>query len=86
MSDTPDRLSALPSVAARVIAFVSILVGGFAGALVGFAMSDLNGDGSALAHGIGILLGAVCAAGGTSVVAVLVLRATGEWREMADRR
>ena len=86
MSQTPERLSALPSVIARVIAFGSILVGGLAGGLVGYALSDLNGDGSGLAHGIGILLGATCAAGGTAVVAVLVLRATGEWREMADRR
>ena len=86
VSQDPERLSALPSVAARVIAFVSILVGGLAGALVGYALSDLNGDGGALAHGIGILLGASIAAGGTAIVAVLVLRAAGEWREMADRR
>ena len=69
------------------MAFVAILVGGAAGALIGYALADIqSGDATALAHGIGILIGSVASAGGTAVVAVLVLRAIGEWREIADRQ
>ena len=38
-----------------------------------------------LAKGLGIFFGAVFAAGGMAIVAVLVLRAMGEWREISDR-
>jgi hypothetical protein len=37
------------------------------------------------ARGIGALTGALLAAGGMSVVAVLVLRAVGEWRQIEQR-
>jgi hypothetical protein len=36
--------------------------------------------------GLGALIGAVAAAIGMSIVAVLVLRAVGEWRDIEDRR
>jgi hypothetical protein len=39
--------SALPSTAARVLAFVSILVGGLCGGLIGWAFVDLQSDGDA---------------------------------------
>ena len=84
---TSERpLSALPSPLARVLAFVAILVGGFAGGLVGYGFVDLSctkscSTGSAL----GALIGSLCAASGTAVVAVLVLRAMGEWRELQRR-
>lgn len=79
-------LSAIPPVAARAIAFVVILLGGLAGALIGYALVDLqcNGD-CTIAKGIGLLVGAVACAGGLAVVAVLALRAMGEWREITDR-
>jgi len=81
-----DSLSALPSTVARALAFISILIGGLAGALIGYALVDVQTDNaSGLLLGIGILLGAVLSAAGTAVVAVLVLRALGEWREMADK-
>lgn len=68
------------------MAFVSILIGGFAGGLIGYALVDVQCDGECgLPLGIGILSGSVLSAGGTAIVAVLVLRALGEWREMADR-
>lgn len=35
--------------------------------------------------GIGLLIGSLIGAGGMSIVTVLVLRAVGEWRELADR-
>ncbi|CAB4611875.1 unannotated protein [freshwater metagenome] len=86
MPQQSDSLSALPSTVARALAFISILIGGLAGALIGYALVDVQTDNaSGLLLGIGILLGAVLSAAGTAVVAVLVLRALGEWREMADK-
>jgi hypothetical protein len=80
-------LSALPSPAARAAAFAAICLGGLAGALIGYSLVELQCDGDcALPLGIGLFAGAVIAAGGMSVVAVLVLRALGEWRELQDRQ
>jgi hypothetical protein len=79
-------LSALPSPAARVAAFVAILVAGLAGGLIGYALVNIQCQGDcALPLGIGTFVGAVVAAGGMSIVAVLVLRAVGEWREVESR-
>ncbi len=85
---TDERpLSALPSPIARALAFASILVGGLAGGVIGYSLVDIQYDGGATwPLGLGIVLGAVLAAGGTSIVAVLVLRALGEWRDINDRR
>ena len=71
---------------ARALAFISILIGGLAGALIGYALVDVQSDKvSGLLLGLGILFGSVLSAAGTAVVAVLVLRALGEWREIADK-
>ena len=79
-------LSAIPPVAARVIAFVAILLGGLAGGLIGYALVDLQCDGDCgVAKGVGLLVGAVVCAGGMAIVGVLALRAMGEWREISDR-
>jgi hypothetical protein len=79
-------LSAIPPVAARVIAFVAILLGGLAGAVIGFTLVDLQCDGDcSVPKGLGLLTGAIVCAGGMAIVAVLALRAMGEWREIADR-
>jgi hypothetical protein len=68
-------------VGARAAAFVAILVAGLCGLLIGRALADLQCTGDcALAQGIGSLVGAVVAASGVAVVAVLVLRAMSEWR------
>ncbi len=85
-SDTPRPLSALPSRLARALAFAAILVGGVAGGLIGFGFIELQctGDCTTWAAG-GAALGAVLAAAGTAVVAVLVLRAMGEWRQIQER-
>lgn len=78
-------LSALPSPLARIVAFVSILLAGAAGGIIGYALVDIQYDGDRDAIlGIGILAGSVVAAGGTAIIAVLVLRAVGEWRDIAD--
>ena len=83
----PDApLSALPSPKARVAAFVAILLGGLAGGLIGYTLVKLQCHGTCAAQrGLGALFGAIIAALGMSVVAVLVLRAIGEWKEIERR-
>ncbi|MBA2495482.1 MAG: hypothetical protein H0V33_00005 [Acidimicrobiia bacterium] len=80
-------VSALPPVGARVIAFAAIVVAGICGGLIGFALVDIQyvGD-SSTPLAIGALVGAVISALGVSVVAVLVLRAMGEWRTIEHGR
>ncbi len=86
MEETARPLSALPSVGVRVGAFVAICLSGFAGALIGYSLISLQCEGDCgLPLGLGILSGAVVAAGGMAIVAVLVMRALGEWREIEDR-
>jgi NhaP-type Na+/H+ or K+/H+ antiporter len=68
------------------MAFISILIGGLAGGLIGYSLVDVQCDGNCgLPLGLGILIGSVVSAGGTAIVAVLVLRALGEWKELSDR-
>lgn len=85
--------TALPSVTARVLAFLAIVVGGVCGGLITYAIADLQcapegaeGDGvcTFVAGGSG-LVGAAISAVGVAVVAVLVLRAMAEWRRDLDR-
>lgn len=78
--------SSLPSLGARILAFVAILVGGLLGGLIGYGFTDLQcTDGcSGRAAGVGVL-GAVIGAVGVGVVAVLALRAMGEWRTIQHR-
>jgi hypothetical protein len=79
--------SALPSRTARLLAFVAILVAGVCGGLIGYAIVDVSCHGScATPDGLGTLTGAVLAAGGVAIVAVLVLRAMGEWRRIQEER
>lgn len=86
---TPEHdpaLSALPSVGVRVAAFAAICLSGLAGALIGYSLVALQCEGDCgLPKGIGLLIGALTAATGMAVVAVLVMRAMGEWREIEDR-
>jgi hypothetical protein len=78
----PERgPTALPPVKARVLAFLTIVVGGICGLLIGAALVRIQCSGScSTPTGLGALAGAVLGAGGVAVVAVLVLRAMGEWR------
>src|SRR3954447_77131 len=79
--------SALPSRTARFLAFAAILVAGICGGLIGYAVVNVQCHGAcATPNGIGALTGAVIAAGGVAVVAVLVLRAMGEWRRIQEER
>jgi hypothetical protein len=69
-----------------VAAFVAILLGGFAGGLIGYTLVKLQCTGACTTpKGIGLLVGSLLAAGGMSIVAVLVLRAVGEWRQIEQR-
>jgi len=73
-------------VGVRVGAFAAILLSGLAGAMIGYSLISLQCEGDCgLATGLGLLVGAVVAAGGMAIVAVLVMRAIGEWREIEDR-
>ena len=86
-TQTPRPLSALPSPAARAAAFVSIILGGLAGGLIGYSLVRVQCDGQCgFGRGLGAFIGAAIAAVGMSVVAVLVLRALGEWRDIEDSR
>jgi len=86
MDETGRPLSALPSVGVRIGAFVAICLSGLAGALIGYSLISLQCEGDcSVPLGLGILVGAVIAAGGMAIVAVLVMRALGEWREVNDR-
>lgn len=79
--------TALPAVGARVVAFVAICVAGLSGLLIGMALVRVGCKGDCgVAEGIGAVIGAVGAAGGVAVVAVLVLRAMGEWQAGTGRR
>jgi hypothetical protein len=84
VADPQQRpLSALPSPLARGLAFAAIVAGGFLGGLVGWLFVAVQSDNRVWAA----VSAAVCAIGfalGTSVVAVLVLRAMGEWRPMSE--
>jgi hypothetical protein len=83
--DSTDSLSALPSVAARVVAFCSILLGGLAGGLLGYGLIDAQCDGAcSVQTGSGMLICSLIGAGGTAVIAVLVLRVQGEWRQIQE--
>src|SRR3954449_5760904 len=94
MSDrTPENLpmstgpSALPSRTARLLAFAAIVVAGVCGGLIGYAVVKTSCHGACgTPEGAGSLTGALIAAGGVAVVAVLVLRAMGEWKRIQEER
>ena len=84
----PDRrpLSALPSARSRALAFAAILLAGVCGALIGSSLVNLQCQGRCVtASGIGAVVGGLAAAAGVAVVAVLVLRAMGEWRTIKEQ-
>ena len=76
-----DIPSAAPSSRARLVALLAIVFAGACGGLVGYAITDLQCPGGCptMAGVIG-LGGAVIAAVGVGIVAVLALRAMAEWR------
>lgn len=92
--DAPELPSAAPATGARVLAVAAIVVAGICGGLIGYGIADLSvsgQEGASTTQGggttaaIGALVGAVLAAGGVAVVAVLVLRAMTEWHTIEER-
>jgi len=86
-STPPSGLTtALPSGLARGLAFVAILIGGACGGLIGYAFADLSCTGECDTWlGVGALAGAIIAAVGVAVVAILALRAMEEWETVRAR-
>jgi hypothetical protein len=83
--DDDRPLSALPSPLARGLAFGAIVLAGLCGALIGWAFIDLQCTGEcSTASGIGAIVGGLVSAAGVSVVAVLTLRAMGEWKRIKE--
>ncbi len=79
---TPE--TALPPVYARVLAFLAILLGGACGGFIGYAFASLGGF-SDLAIGLITLVVGLGFAGGVAVIAVLTLRALGEWETIREQ-
>lgn len=80
MADPGHRpLSALPSPLARALGFAAIVVGGFAGGVIGWAFLAIQTD-SELWRAVGAAVFAIGGAAGTAVISVLVLRAMGDWQ------
>jgi hypothetical protein len=71
-----------PSRAAFLIAYLGVVVSGLFGAAIGFGLVDAqcHGGDCTVPKAIGAIVGAICAAVGVGVVAVLALRAMAEWR------
>ncbi len=84
MSPTGPIDSALPSTGARALALAAIVVAGVCGGLIGWKVTDLQIVDAGAWAGLGGLVGALIAAGGVGVVAVLVLRAMGEWQTIQE--
>lgn len=86
-SSSPQPPSAAPPLLARVLAVIAIVVAGLCGGLIGWAVMDLQcTDGCTTAAGFVGLGGAVVAAGGVAIVAVLTLRAMSEWEAAETQR
>jgi len=84
VSEHPRR-SALPSVRARALAFAAIALAGGCGGLIGWAFVNLQCHGACDApKAIGAVTGSLIASVGVAVVAVLGLRAMGEWKRLQD--
>jgi hypothetical protein len=73
-------------VQARVLAFVAIAVAGACGGLIGWAFVNLQCTGDCeVPKTIGAVSGSLIASVGVAVIAVLGLRAMGEWRRLQDQ-
>ena len=80
---------------AYLVAFLAVVVGGLAGAAIGYGLVAIDcdaggrgegGSNCGTAQGVAGLIGGLAGAGGVAVVAVLVLRAVAEWRLGGGRR
>ena len=76
----------LPSRGAYVLAFLSVVVAGGVGGIIGYGLVDVSSQGDAgVAALVGLVVGGLIGAIGVGVVAVLVLRAMAEWQRGGKR-
>ena len=76
----------LPSRGAYVLAFLSLVLAGAFGGIIGYGLVDLGCSGDCgPAVVAGLVVGALAAAIGVGIVAVLVLRAMAEWQRGGKR-
>jgi hypothetical protein len=81
-----DAPPTMPSRTAFLLSFVSVIVAGVFGGIIGYGLVDISSVTSTSSERLlGALVGAVVAAGGIGIVAVLVLRAMAEWRRGKTR-
>ncbi|MDG1196692.1 MAG: hypothetical protein P8O86_01620 [Actinomycetota bacterium] len=79
--------TALPSVRARILAFLAIIIASFCGGLLGFSLTSLQfNPENEMWLLFGGIIGSLVAAPGVAVVVVLVLRAMAEWSDQASAR
>ena len=86
--DPGDSLvpAGLPSRGAYVLAFLSVVLAGAFGGIIGYGLVDLGCSGDCgPAVVAGLVVGALAAALGVGIVAVLVLRAMAEWQRGGKR-
>jgi len=82
-TDPPEREAppTMPSRRAFFLAFSAVVAGGVFGGIIGYGLVDIQStDDNSGSRLLGGVIGAVVAAVGVGVVAVLVLRAMAEWR------
>jgi hypothetical protein len=71
----------LPSRSAYLLAFLSVVVAGVFGGIIGYGIVDVGSTGTAnTTKLLGTLVGAAGGAVGVGIIAVLVLRAMAEWK------
>jgi hypothetical protein len=76
-----------PSLLSRVLVVGAVVGTGALGALIGWAVVDLQCTGDCeVQTGLGGLIGAVLAAVGTGLICVLAVQAMAEWRAQEGRR
>lgn len=76
-----------PSLLSRVLTFGAVVAAGAMGALIGWAVVDLQCTGDCeVQTGVGGLVGGVLAAMGTGLICVLAVQAMAEWRAQEGRR
>ncbi len=86
--DSGDALvpAGLPSRGAYVLAFLSVVMAGAFGGIIGYGLVDVGCSGDCgAAVVVGLAVGAIIGAGGVGIVAVLVLRAMAEWERGGKR-
>jgi hypothetical protein len=69
-----------PPRGAFLVAYAAVVLSGLFGAAIGYGLVNASSGGTGTGKAIGALVGAVIAAVGVGVVAVLALRAMAEWR------